>query len=368
MIQSADGAHMLKIGGLVQLDGVWLAGSNFAQIKPDTFQARRVRVKLCGQVYKNFKFVVEPAYDLGIAHLRDAYLDVTYFDPVNIRVGVFKAPISGEDLQDSAGLHLMERSLLNSLVPIRDAGIMIHGNPMNIVEYQLAIMNGVVYGGAIDLNDDKDYLARVMLRPAGGTDNKWIKDLKVGAHLSWGYQGGGLPTAIGRPGFLYTTPSGLPYFLWTGTPTGDLMRYGAELSWYAGPVHLNAEWMKVEWEINANNVGTIAWYIEGGFVLTGEDASPNGITPKNNFDPRNGKWGAMEIALRFSTLDTDLGALPPGAGIGFTNGDECSGCLNWYLNPSIKTQLMYSHTTVSDIGGPFNITDDAIMFRFQLSF
>jgi phosphate-selective porin OprO/OprP len=54
------------------------------------------------------------------------------------------------------------------------------------------------------------------------------------------------------------------------------------------------------------------WYAQASYVLTGEDASYNGVVPISNFDPRNGRWGAFEVALRGSKLKIDEEAFTSG--------------------------------------------------------
>ncbi len=36
-----------------------------------------------------------------------------------------------------------------------------------------------------------------------------------------------------------------------------------------------------------------AWEITGGWILTGENASFNGVTPLHPFSPHNGDWGCF---------------------------------------------------------------------------
>jgi phosphate-selective porin OprO/OprP len=292
---------------------------------------------------------------------------------VNVRVGYFKPPISHEDLQSSAHLHLMEYSLLNHLLPDHDTGIMIFGHPAGTVEYQLAVMNGVKKGAGGDVNDDLDWLVRFMLTPFAPGGNKWIKGLALGGSFSWGHTRAADFTNI--PGENLGTPTGFHYFSWTGAPHGQRTRYGAELMWYAGPVHLNAEWLRVEQDVAAGgptvNIPVTAWYVEGGFVLTGEDSTFKGVKPTNPFDPANRKFGAFQICVRYSTLNVDPKAFTYGfAPADHTrSADEYGVCLNWWLNTRIKVQVMYDHTTLARYSGsPASLSDDAILFRFQLKF
>ena len=53
-----------------------------------------------------------------------------------------------------------------------------------------------------------------------------------------------------------------------------------------------------------------AWEISGGWVLTGEDASSNGVMPLHPFDPHNGQWGALQVVGRYAELNMDNAAFP----------------------------------------------------------
>ena len=87
------------------------------------------------------------------------------------------------------------------------------------------------------------------------------------------------------------------------------------------------------------------WYVEGGWVLTGESRKYNtataafdGVTPATNFDPASGHWGAFELAARYSTLDLnyhDTAALTADRVLGGQQ-DITALALNWQLNPGVR--------------------------------
>lgn len=376
-IQSSDGQHVLQIGGYLNADGTWQAGDpGYRDTSNDGFSARRIRLILCGYVYKYFAFKFEYAWDYGSTSLRDAYMDITYFDPVNLRIGYFKAPVSHEDLQDSSNLQFMERSLLNNFVPDRDTGVMLHGIFLKqMIEYQLAVLNGQDVGG-VNGDDELAYFVRVMITPLAQSKNKWINKLSFGGNFSWGNK-----ETTSLQNTTYTTTSGAAIFNWVGGAAlhNDKMTYGAELMWYAGPLSLNAEWLRLEQEVGSAAAGLSprrfqaeAWYVQVGGVLTGEDASYEGIKPKNNFDPRNGKWGAFELVLRYAYLNIEDEAIHDGYATGSDTADAVAIGLNWIMNPAVRAMIMYEHVWLNKddtVPGYRNARDeDVIMFRFQLKF
>jgi len=90
------------------------------------------------------------------------------------------------------------------------------------------------------------------------------------------------------------------------------------------------------------------WYIQGGWILTGESRPYAAATgsfdrprPVRTFAPRRGDWGALELALRISRLDLDWGgksAAPIHGGVQ-TIG---SVGLNWYPDDPVLVRLAYS--------------------------
>ena len=48
-----------------------------------------------------------------------------------------------------------------------------------------------------------------------------------------------------------------------------------------------------------------AWQVALSYVLTGENASYQGVVPREDFAPGEGGWGAWEVAARYHELDLD---------------------------------------------------------------
>jgi phosphate-selective porin OprO and OprP len=121
-----------------------------------------------------------------------------------------------------------------------------------------------------------------------------------------------------------------------------------------------------------------AWQIAGGWVLTGEDATPNGVTPKHPFDPHNGRWGALQVVARYSELDIDNAAFPLYANpASASEARSWSAGLNWYLNRNIRVSASYSHTDFSGGAGgspasaPGSVSshpEDVLFTRLQIAF
>ena len=86
---------------------------------------------------------------------------------------------------------------------------------------------------------------------------------------------------------------------------------------------------------------------QASYILTGEDASYGWVKPYHPFDPRNGFFGAFEIAARISnvaaqTRQFQLGFAAPN--VAAKTATEFAAGINWYLTPNIKWQFDYANT------------------------
>jgi phosphate-selective porin OprO and OprP len=112
------------------------------------------------------------------------------------------------------------------------------------------------------------------------------------------------------------------------------------------------------------------WYVEGTWILTGETktyqvnatnremgtfVNPRVITP---FDPSSGNWGALELAMRYSTLDLNwregmAGQTLAQAPVGGVRGGEqniWTFGLNWYPNNVVTMRFNYLIADVNRLG------------------
>jgi phosphate-selective porin OprO/OprP len=125
------------------------------------------------------------------------------------------------------------------------------------------------------------------------------------------------------------------------------------------------------------------WYVQGVWVLTGENRPYNPAearfdAPKlnYNFNPAAGTWGAWELAARYSRTDLNwhegnFGAATPTGGVRGGEQEVTTVGVNWYLNPDIRFMFDFLHVDVDrlnaagvQIGQKYN----AIALRSQLTF
>ena len=122
------------------------------------------------------------------------------------------------------------------------------------------------------------------------------------------------------------------------------------------------------------------WYLEGGWVLTGEARKYNTQTAAfdapsidHPFDVRTGGWGAWELAARYSVLDLDHHADSAIAADRVRGGEQevWSVGVNWYLNPAIRFMLGVEDVSIkrrNAAGLPLDQDFQAVNLRSQFAF
>ena len=112
-------------------------------------------------------------------------------------------------------------------------------------------------------------------------------------------------------------------------------RGGFEGLWIDGPWSVQGEYLReqIARKSGARDFNGEGWYVFGSWVPTGESRPyTNGNT--GNIKPR-GEWGAVELLLRYSTLDLNDAAVHGGRQHDWTLG------ANWYLTTHFKFQANY---------------------------
>ena len=397
-IQSATGDYKLRLGGCVQADGRFYlhdtggkAGS--AGNGTDTFVMRRVRPIIEGTVMRDFDYRLMLDFGANQSALQDAYVEWKYLPWLKLRGGKFKPEVGLEYQQADSVLFFMERGLPSNLVPNRDVGLQVSGDLFNgVVHYAGGVYNGVVDGGIADVDtwDAKDAAARIFVQPFKTTTLKPLQGLGVG-----------MAGTIGNQQYTTTTTNFATYksvgqntvftFGKGAAPDGLELRGTPQAYYYWGPFGLLTEYVFAQQQLRCgalrDNVRNSAWQIETSFVLTGEKAGFNGVTPRHPFDLKKGGWGALELAGRYGALRFDQATFSTStlaAGQRFADPTasvqeerEWGIGLNWYLNRNVKLVLDYEQTEFDGgagavVGTAYKVknrqTEQTVFTRAQVTF
>jgi phosphate-selective porin len=154
-----------------QFDWLDINDSNNSQA---SFGFNRARLGVTGSVPYDFSyyFMMEfsPRFD-DAPYMLDGFITYTRFgDPAKFTFGQFKQPFSLERNMPCHALYTVNRSMVvEQLAMDRDMGFMFFGDYKKKVSYNLAVMNGTGLG-AIDDNNAKDWVGRVVVTPITGVD------------------------------------------------------------------------------------------------------------------------------------------------------------------------------------------------------
>lgn len=376
VIQSADGSTSLRIRGYLQSDARPFT-SESGHTGVDSFFMRRVRPVFEGTVYRYWDFKIMPDFGQGAALIQDAYLDFHYWKEASLLVGKYKEPVSLERLQSARDLVFIERSVASNLQPNRDVGVQLHGELLGgRVSYVAAAFNGVneAQSSDVDTGNDKDFAGRVFLQPFRNARRSALQGLGFGVAGSIGGEADSLAATSLR------TSGRSVFFKYAGgvTGAGNRTRLSPQFFYFRGPLGLMGEYVGYTQDVAKGgrraSLHDSGYFLQASYVLTGERASYTGVVPRRAFDPKEGKWGAFELAARYSRLDIDGAAFRGGfadpASSAQSAGELTLG-VNWYFNPLVKLQLNYARTEF-DHGIKFGSTtlghEDVFLSRFQIAF
>ncbi len=339
---SKDGKNSIQLAGRVQLDY-----RSFDNPTPaDGFDIRRAYFGVKGKLYEDWTFEVTSNLDGG--DLEYAFLDYRWSDAAQLRMGAFKYLYSLEEITSSRFTDFQERSFVNSWVPGKDVGLMLHGEPVkNVYSYSIGYANGEGKNSnensVAPIDDGKDVIARaaVNFAPLANWDDGVL-------HLGGNYSMGSLKA--GTPGSQRTEARGLTFFTATA-PTGNSMdraRIAVEGVVAFGPFKLQTEFNQANYSGDAGYDQDIdTAYVAAGWLITGESYvksySINGmksIKPTNSTE--SGGWGAWEVGVRFSKFDAGGYVITPTS----TNkADAVTIGLKWIPNNVVRFILDYVDTS-----------------------
>ena len=349
VLSSPDGSFQLRLRGYVQADGRFFFDEKFQSI--DTFLLKRVRPIFEGTLHKYFEFRIMPDFGNGQTTLQDAYLDAKFSSAFKVRFGKTKTPFGLERLQSATNIIFIERSLATALVPNRDVGILVSGDLAGKkIQYTAGLMNGVVDLGSGDLETaggGKDFVGRIFFSP--------VESFGIGIAITAGDRDGSatapnLPTyrSSGQSVFFRYRTGLTPES--TTVAQGDAVRFSPQFTYYKGPFGLLGEYVSSSQEVTRGmdsvEIRNDAWNLTAHYVLTGEDAGFNGVSPEEPFDMDQRKRGAWEIAFRYSRLNIADAAFPVFADstTSAAGADNLAAGVNWYLNRNVKFSFNYDQT------------------------
>ena len=371
----------LEASSIIQLDYSLVTGNKYDNYDtvflnndpnfPSGGNIRRAIIYLNGELDAENTWKYQFAYDFRYNDFQTTYLGYNADDNLWVAVGIMPPPIGMANWVSFNDFQFIEPAVMvSAFTPIKKLGIYAeYHTPLWAITAMVYAPNPTTddffyYDTNNDMVNIKD-----QSNPIGASTRAWI-----GTETAWG-----IPHFGGS--FLYqdlnTKQSagyiiGLPEF----DPTGELYDHylitsvGGENNknyWIAG---LETGFQYNSWTAQAeyqqyritsdedakSNLMFSSWYAQIGYVITGESRVYDSYSGTYNNPIPQGKYGAFELAARFSTLDlSDTGNEQWDKEIGIGGKqDTITVGLNWFINPQIKAQLNYIYAKGKDY---YNSTD-----------
>jgi phosphate-selective porin OprO/OprP len=404
-IQSADGANVLRVRGVLHFDGRYFS-DDVTPETADTWIFRRVRPTLEGTLNGIYDFRFTPDFAGGRTFILDALVAARLKPWAVVTAGKFKVPVGLERLVSATDLRFIERAFPTSLVPNRDLGLQLGGDIAGgVVNYSVGYFNGVSDGASADTNtptpdaenDTKgDWAARVFFQPFVNSDNFALRNLGFGVAGTFVDSTGSTTTTL-LPS--YRTPGQQTFFSYRGTTAasgttpavngtfadGERLRWTPQAYYSVGSFGVLGEYVTVSQDVTratptaglrSATLDHTAWHVQLAWFATGEDEQFRGFTPGSVFSLDNHTWGAWELVARYHELDIDDDTFVGGAN-SFANPDAAASKarawgvgVNWYLNQNYKWSVNYDVTSFEGgaAAGADRPDEKALFTRFALQF
>ena len=380
---SANSNFVANLGAWIQVDSrTFFENGHTPGI--DGFLLRRSRLILSGTVYQNFDYFFNTDFGGSTVQILDAYINYHYDPAVQFQFGKFKPPVGLEALQSDIYTFFNERSLATDLVPYRDIGAMFHGSLLDgVFSYYTAILNGApdLTTTTLNANFDNDvaFAGRVFVLPFKETSITPLQGLGIGVSGTYEHDDTNAAAAGLTPG--YVTDGQEKFFTYSSStvPDGTHWRISPQAYYFYGPFGLMGEYVvsaqqvkKISAPVATAYLNNTAWEVSGGWVLTGENDTYSGVSPRHPFSIRNGNWGAWQVVGRFAQLNVDSAAFPnfASAATSASKASAWAAGLNWYLNNNLRVNASFSHTWFNG-GATGTVTkrpENVVFTRVQLAF
>ena len=355
----------LRVGGKFAWDAAWFDADG-TPIRDDT-EVRRARVYLAGDLLDDWSFKIEREFAADRDGWRNLWLGYQPTQNLALRAGNFVAPFGLEEVSSSNYATFLERALPSAFAPSYQTGLGIRTRGRLGRDREENRWTWATAGYFESLGDPEEdphqsehwgVASRVTFAPLAE------KRRLVHLGLAVDYQS---MEDSSRYGISARPESALaPTLLNTGSlqDVDEVISVGTEAATVLGSFSAQGEYMRSmlrrsgrDGDGNARRNATFdGWYVQASYVLTGErrrysrsTGTFQGVKPKR-------KWGAVEVAVRYSTLDLNDTSVSGGDAEDWTVG------LNWYIRENVR--LMFNYIRVDASNSDLE-RDDPQIFGFR---
>jgi len=400
IFRSQDNAHMIRLGGLLQLDDREFVDAPTSQ--ESKFLIRRARPYASGYFFDDWEYRFAPEFALSAPNaisyqttIADALINFQTIREIQVQAGKFKPPVALEQLASDAYLPFAERALTSNLSPSRDIGVMAHGQ---IFEEKLSWAAMVGAGSrnnslstGLDYDTGPEGYFRLFAQPF--REESEVPEalhglrLGIGGSIGWASQSSAGTAQLFQN---YSTDGGNTFFSFPNglNVQGEHWRISPQMYYTYGPFEFFGEFIAEKQGVNTAGVGsgggftnyeTTAWNVTMSYVLTGEENGLDGIVPERPLNFSTGDIGAWELAWRYDGIAIGANAFRPltAGGMGVSAVDNATAAngfslgLNWYPNRIIRLGVTVEYQAFTGGGGQDTVAENnelGFITRLQLNY
>ncbi|MEN8204788.1 MAG: porin [Pseudomonadota bacterium] len=358
---ATSGRVTMELGGELMIDSAFY-DEDKSELGDGT-EIRRARLKAEGKLF-DWTYELGLGFAGGDVEIKDAYFGYEEWPSTSLMIGQFKEPFSLEELTSAKYITFMERALPVAFAPGRKIGIGAHKY------WDTLTVAGGLFGESFDddVDDEGDEGWGVAGRLTYSPIHRKTRAVHFGAATEYRE-----PNDDDETRFDTKPESNVTNVKYANTgkikEVDSTAKYGLEAAGVWGPFSGQAEYLftDISRHSGARDVNLDGWYAYGSWFLTGE--SRNYRYRKGTFGrvkPLH-RYGAWELAARYSMIDLTDGLVTGGEEQNITLG------LNWYINPYLRVManyIMIDNDENADDDGDVAVDDqpDAFQLRLQGNF
>lgn len=355
-VTSSGGKLKMNLAGRLHIDAVTF-DEDVTELDNDA-DIRRARLEFSLRFMKDFALRVDYDFSDVSRGWKNVWATWEFADGFEVQGGNFTAPFSLEDMMSSNNTVFMERSLGNAISPGFLLGGAINANGENWTA------SAGYFEEPIDDEEDRKetegegVTARFTFLP--------YREEETLIHLGLGVEARSLDDTSGFR--LRTRPESAlaqERLLDTGSLANvdQFTSLNVEAAWLSGPLSVQGQYQHM-WLDRSTIIADPefnGWYAQAAWVITGETrkySKSSGVF--GAVEPKD-SMGAIEVAVRYSTLDLEDETVNGGEETNIT------AAVNWYVNNHLRLMANYINVDAdpNDVGIDENI--DIGQVRLQLA-
>lgn len=344
----------IGLGGRLHVDTAQIDDGG---VEDSDSEVRRARLEISLRFFDDWRLRLDREFTDG-GEWRNVWLSYNVSERFRVRAGNFTAPFSAEDIVSSNDTMFMERSLANALAPGFGLGVGANYRADNFT------LSGGYFDDALDSEDN----AQAEKGRGVSARATWTPIERDNVRLHLAVAGDRRDLDAGEERRISADPEASlgPTVVSTGGLAGldGSTSYNVEAGMSLGPVLVQGQYITTDLQrVAGEDIGLDGYYVQAGWVVTGERHRYSDISGVFSSPRPRGKWGALEIAARVSSLDLSEAD-------GRLSGvvDDTTIGANWYIGRNVRLSTNFVHSEVDAVDPLLSRDLDVVQARAQVAF